>query len=56
MFSFITNQANKLHNPTHNQFAEEEIISAEAIHGDTALILKVKELNDLRHYSEDVAA
>jgi len=56
MFSFISNQANKLQNHSNNVIGDEEIISAEAIHGDTALILKVIELNELRQYDADAAA
>lgn len=57
MFSFISNQADKILNTSVTYTpSEEEIISAEAIHGDTALILKVKELNELRQFQDEFAA
>ncbi|MDH3325272.1 MAG: hypothetical protein OEM38_00980 [Gammaproteobacteria bacterium] len=55
MFSFISNQANKLQESANNYLADEEIFAAEAIQGDTALILRVQELNDLRKYSDEMA-
>jgi len=56
MFSFISNQANKLQDSSDTYYADEELFASEAIQGDMALILKVKELNDLRDFSEEVAA
>jgi len=56
MFSFISNQADKSQETSHDYFSEEEIFSAEAIQGDTALILRVRELNNLREFSEEAVA
>ena len=56
MFSFILNQANNSQQAPETSHAEDEIFSAEAIQGDTALILKVKELNALIEYSAEAAA
>lgn len=56
MFSFISNQVNKSNEPVNIYIVDEEIFSAEAIQGDTALILKVQELNNLRQYSDEAAA
>lgn len=56
MLSFISNQANRLQNQVNTFLGDEEIIAAEAIHGDTALILKVKELNELRQFDDEAIA
>ncbi|MDH5257198.1 MAG: hypothetical protein OEX07_04300 [Gammaproteobacteria bacterium] len=56
MFSFISNQASKIQESSSTYIAEDDIFTAEAIQGDTALILRVQELNDLRKYSDEIAA
>jgi len=56
MFSFILNQANDSQPVIETSHADEEIFASEAIQGDMALILKVKELNALIEFSAEATA
>jgi len=56
MFSFLLNQPNNPQQTPDSAYADEETFTAEAIQGDTALILKVKELNALIEFASDAAA
>jgi len=56
MFSFISNQTNDTQQTSDTYLTDDETITAEAIQGDAALILKVQELNELREYNKDAAA
>lgn len=56
MFSFILNQPNNTQQITDAPYTDDEHFTGEAIQGDTALILRVKELNALIEYSTDAAA
>ena len=56
MFSFILNQANDSQQLIETSHSDEEIFAAEAIQGDMALILKVKELNELIEFSAEPSA
>ncbi len=55
MFSFILNQPNHTQTMPETTHADDEMQAAEAIQGDTALILKVKELNALIEFNEAAA-
>ena len=52
MFSFKSNPQQHPADQAINHENDEEIRTAEAIQGDSALILKVIELNDLREFAK----
>lgn len=52
MFSFKSNQQQYPADQSKNHENDDEIRTAEAIQGDSALILKVIELNDLREFAK----
>ena len=56
MFSFILNQTNNTQQASEVSHADDEIFAAEAIQGDMALILKVKELNALIEFTAEATA